>query len=128
MSDDATEAIRARDGDLPRDLATAGYGEVYEDRRTLLAALDEARAEYAALAGSMGRARRGFRAEVGPWESFVGVAVQRVRDETRRAALEEAAEVVQSTVRGRVRAEDHDAYVRAIRELLPAEPAEADES
>lgn len=50
MGDDNIEAIRARDGGLPRDLATAGYGEVYEDRRTLLAALYDLRAEYAALA------------------------------------------------------------------------------
>jgi hypothetical protein len=40
--------------------------------------------------------------------------------DVRRAAIEEAIGAVQAVVRGRVRSEDHDAYVHALRALLDA--------
>lgn len=64
MSDDAIDAIRARDEALPRDLVSAGYGQAHEDRRALLAALDASQREAERLRGQLtAMHRRAQRAE-----------------------------------------------------------------
>lgn len=95
-TDDEIERIRARDEATPRDLVTAGYGQVHEDRRTLLAALDASQREAeqlrADLAAETERADTGHRQIAARAEEARAYA-ERMRDraaQARRAAIEEA--------------------------------------
>lgn len=125
MSDDAIEAIRRLYGG-PHHAAPPG--SVVAHIRTLLAALDAAVARAEAAEGWRERwevLAATLSAEVGPWEGCgVDVAVQRVRDEARRAAIEEASRLYHRTRASCYDDEEHDAtYLDGLSALLDAKLA-----
>lgn len=71
------EEIRAESDRLPRDLATAGYGEVYEHVRDLLAMLDQSREE----------TEQWHRLAIGSEDARIREFVAQ-RDEARKALIE----------------------------------------